>query len=1156
LELKFIADLHIHSRYSIATSKNLDFENLHIAAQLKGIQVVGTGDITHPEWFNEAKEKLIPAEEGLYRLREDISRNCDVHVPTSCLSDVRFLLTTEISNIYKKNGKTRKNHNLLFLPDLETAEKMNRRLDGIGNIKSDGRPILGLDARNLLEILLETSDLAFLVPAHIWTPWFSVLGSKSGFDSIKECFDDLSGHIFAAETGLSSDPEMNWQVSGLDGLTLISNSDAHSPLKLGREANIFDTELSYTAIKNALQQGDPNRFLGTFEFYPQEGKYHLDGHRRCRVRFEPFETAAAGGICPVCEKPLTRGVLNRVQELSDRVEGEKPDKRFPFYSIVPLTDVLSEIFDVGPGSKKVQRQYENVLSELGSEFDILHRLTAEQIDCGGIPLLSEAIDRMRRKKIEIIPGYDGEFGRIKIFSPGEKDELKGQKSLFCMPMGNDEQIPKAPEKWETYRKLKETIRSKESFIGTQQKKKVCRKRSRSDVLSKKDKESVKSRIELNQQQLAAVEHKGGPLMIVAGPGTGKTLTLTRRIAHLIQQDPKNVRFTLAVTFTNRAAVEMKKRLESILGNTSILPIVTTFHAFCFKLLREQWGEERFSVIDEPNRESVVRDAIFKVKRSGTPVSANFKKIEKWISQIKLRLLEPVLFSEGIPDLQERETFVDIYHTYCELLKIQKLLDYEDLIAEVVRKLESDAAYRKVMRDRFRFLFVDEYQDLNEGQYRIVRALAPKDRNICVIGDPDQSIYGFRGSDVTYFKRFVTDYPDAEVIQLNRNYRSTETILKASGQLMDQYSLTENGKNIYSDIHGVDKIKIVETASMKSEAVAIGKIIEKMVGGTGFHSMDFGHTDGYDEVGTRHFSEFAVLCRTRSQIKEFEACFVKAGIPHRIAARDKRFALSDIADLLSVMTLIEGGGSFMDLEKLARALTAGIEKEAHERLKMWCFAKKMGLHLALEKLIRFPVPGLTSRSQHRLVSLSEQLNDIQQKIGDLTVYEKLLHISEKTGLKEKIRIDEKTREVFNQLLVLSKNFERDAAGFMAAVTLDTEADIYESMAEKVTLITLHAAKGLEFPVVFIAGCEDGYLPYHRPGESSASYDEERRLLYVGMTRAKEELFITHALKRQLWGKLYERRISPFINDVDSDIIIKSRHEMKRRKPKQVQLTLFS
>jgi len=414
--MKFIADFHIHSKYSMATAKNLDLENLYIAAQLKGIKVLGTGDVTHPAWFSEIKEKLVPAETGMFKLREDIARHCRNNIPEKCQGAVRFVLTSEISNIYKKNKKTRKNHNLLFFPDIESVLKFNNALDKIGNIKSDGRPILGLDARNLLEISLEMSPDSFLVPAHIWTPWFSMLGSKSGFESIQECFEDLTPHIFAVETGLSSDPEMNWRVKNLDGLTLISNSDAHSPLKLGREANIFNTTLSYYHIKNAIKTGDPGQFCGTFEFFPEEGKYHIDGHRKCDYRSWPRQTIKKEGICPVCGKPMTLGVLYRVEQLADRPLGEFPERHHPYHHVLPLHEILSELLGVGPNTKTVNRAYYELLNKKGAELSILNEIPIESLNHMDVPLLGKAIQRVRKKEVQFFPGYDGEFGKVKLFS--------------------------------------------------------------------------------------------------------------------------------------------------------------------------------------------------------------------------------------------------------------------------------------------------------------------------------------------------------------------------------------------------------------------------------------------------------------------------------------------------------------------------------------------------------------------------------------------------------------------------------------------------------------------------------------------------------------------------------------------------------------------
>jgi len=428
--MKFVADLHVHSKFSRATAKNLDLENIYITAQLKGITVVATGDFTHPGWFSELRDKLIPAEDGLFCLRKEIAASCNRKVFGSCRREVRFILGTEICNVYKKEGFTRKNHNLVFVPDFETAERFNRRLDAIGNIQSDGRPILGLDSRNLLEIVLEISHSAFLIPAHIWTPWFSMLGSKSGFDTVDSCFGDLTSHLFAVETGLSSDPGMNWRVSGLDGLTLVSNSDAHSPSKLGREANLFDTDLSYSAIYTALKSGDPLKFLGTIEFFPEAGKYHFDGHRKCGICFSPEKSRQHQDVCPVCSKPLTLGVLHRVEELADRSGGQCPDRTHQFYYMLSLSDILGELFSMGPGAKRVQRVRENLLEKFGCEFNILQHHPIETLKSAGVPLLAEAVRRVRKNKIQISPGFDGEYGRFKIFSTDEKEALLGQKSIF------------------------------------------------------------------------------------------------------------------------------------------------------------------------------------------------------------------------------------------------------------------------------------------------------------------------------------------------------------------------------------------------------------------------------------------------------------------------------------------------------------------------------------------------------------------------------------------------------------------------------------------------------------------------------------------------------------------------------------------------------
>ncbi|KPJ55072.1 DNA helicase UvrD [Parcubacteria bacterium DG_72] len=422
--MRFIADFHIHSKYSRATSKNMDLETLDKWAKIKGIKVLGTGDFTHPEWLKNLEEKLEPAEPGLFKLKKND------HLPRSKAGATRFMLTVEISCIYSKNNRVRKIHIIIFSPSFEAVEKINAHLGWIGNLKSDGRPILGLDAKELAKIVLESCPECLIVPAHIWTPWFSLFGSRSGFDSIKECFEEYSKYIYAGETGLSSDPAMNWRISGLDKITLISNSDAHSPAKIGREANVFDAELSYQAIVQAIKKQDSSKFLFTIEFFPEEGKYHFDGHRNCNISLSPKESKKYNNICPSCKRPLTLGVLNRVEELADRPEGVKPEAKIPFKSLIPLEEIIAEALDQGTGTKAVLAEYDNLIKEFGSEFNILLNVSEDNLKAKTLAEIAEGIIRVRQGKVSLEPGYDGVFGKIHIFSQGEQKDLSKQSALF------------------------------------------------------------------------------------------------------------------------------------------------------------------------------------------------------------------------------------------------------------------------------------------------------------------------------------------------------------------------------------------------------------------------------------------------------------------------------------------------------------------------------------------------------------------------------------------------------------------------------------------------------------------------------------------------------------------------------------------------------
>ena len=409
--MKFITDFHLHSKYSRATSKDMDLENLDKWGKIKGIKVLGTGDFTHPEWFKNIQEKLEPAEKGLFKFKK-LKK-----------SETRFVLTSEISCIYSKNNKVRKIHVLIFAPDFKTVEEINTRLALIGNLKSDGRPILGLDAKELAKIALDASKDCFIVPAHAWTPWFSIFGSKSGFDSIEECFEEYSKYIYSLETGLSSDPAMNWRLSALDKIALISNSDAHSLRKLGREANVFNTEISYPSIIEAIKSRDSKKFLYTIEFFPQEGKYHYDGHRKCDISFSPQESKKYNNICPRCGKPLTIGVLNRVDELADRKEGFHSKQAIPFKSLIPLEEIISEAVGLGVGTKGVLKEYWNLIDEIGSEFKILLESSLEELKAVTLSRVAEGIIKVRQGNVKIEPGYDGVFGKTIIFPNREKKNL-------------------------------------------------------------------------------------------------------------------------------------------------------------------------------------------------------------------------------------------------------------------------------------------------------------------------------------------------------------------------------------------------------------------------------------------------------------------------------------------------------------------------------------------------------------------------------------------------------------------------------------------------------------------------------------------------------------------------------------------------------------
>ncbi len=480
---------------------------------------------------------------------------------------------------------------------------------------------------------------------------------------------------------------------------------------------------------------------------------------------------------------------------------------------------------------------------------------------------------------------------------------------------------------------------------------------------------------------------------------------------------------------------------------------------------------------------------------------------------------------------------------------------------MVRLFETDEKFCKKYQKQFQHIFVDEYQDLNQAQYRIIRALAPAKnsvKDLCVIGDPDQAIYGFRGSDVKFFNRFISDYPGTGVINLIRNYRSTKTILNASFQVIKNHRQYSSDERTYSQIDGAKTISIMELATDKTEALTIAGIIEQQIGGTGFHSVDTGKLIDANIAMSRSYSDFAVLYRTNEQHRVIEQVFERAGIPIQIASRENELNQKGLREIISLLKAIEGCGGYLDYENVYRIVMPGIGKKTLGSFKDWCYRNQFTLQQGLLKAARFPVPGVKPSRQQMLNDFYRQLSQYKEDISGLPVAAKLLYLEKNTKLFGMLNSDVKIKEAFTRLVEAALNFGADLSGFLAGIALHTDTDIYAQQAEKVSLMTMHAAKGLEFPVVFISGCEENLIPFKRPNRGQADIQEERRLFYVAMTRAKDRLYLTRAKKRRIYGKLEERDLSDFVADIENRLKQDDTPRLKKRKkkgPEQMQLKLF-
>ncbi len=1032
--MTFHADLHIHSKYSRATSRDLDLEHLFWWAARKGVRVVGTGDCVHPAWLAEIKDKLVAEGNGLFRLRPEIETALWETLPPVCRRPVSFMLCTEISTIYKKGDKTRKIHHLIYAADLDATDRLAASLARIGNIASDGRPILGLDSRDLLEITLQSGPDSYLVPAHIWTPWFAALGSQSGFDSIEECYGDLAGHIFAVETGLSSDPAMNWRISALDRFRLTSNSDAHSPGKLGREATRFSCEPDYFAIRGALETGDG--YVGTVEFFPEEGKYHMDGHRTCGVRLDPKETIAMGGRCPACGRPVTIGVAHRVEALADRSEAEAvpPAKAGIVSSLVPLPEILSEIVGSGVASKAVSHTYDRTIAALGPELGLLEDLPAEDV-AKVHPLLGEAVTRLRSGEVIRQAGYDGEYGVIRLFQDGELDRLAGSQMLFDAPLFSRARRTKPKAKEETT----ETEQASSEAVVTQPS-------GRSGVLAG-----------LDPDQARAAEAVDGPLMVIAGPGSGKTRMLTHRIAHLVLERGVPPGSCLAVTFTRKATEELRARLAVLLGGKADAVAVHSFHSLGLAILHthaDRAGlDANFRIANEAERKAALAEAL---GVSDTRAA----RLLKTVSVLKRS------GTKGTGEEAEARAVLD------RIGRAQGWVDFDDLVVLSADLLDQNAEIAAQWQARFAHIVADEFQDVDEQQYRLLRLLTGESGNLCVIGDPDQAIYGFRGADAACFARFGRDFPAAPTLRLTRNYRSTGTIVTAAAGFI--------GAPSAGPIRPMGEPIVTHAAiSEMAEADFIAATIENLLGG---HDLLTANRKGETPAGRAlGFADCAVLYRTDAQAAALRTAFDHAGIPFM------KSSPSPIAGHPGVTAILDGLDMTEGMNLAARIGQAAENARRAEKTDAAALAEARGWLAALAS---------------------------------------------------------------------SDQVAGDPVRFAEAVALSTEADFRDARADRVSLMTMHAAKGLEFAVVFVVGMEAGLIPFSwgASTDDEATQAEERRLFYVAMTRAKDRLFLTRAIERFWRGAVRALPPSPFLNEITADLMVSDVATQRKRKSTQ-QLDLF-
>ncbi|MDR2489450.1 MAG: UvrD-helicase domain-containing protein [Desulfovibrio sp.] len=1250
---EFLADLHIHSRFSRATSPRLSVPLLAAWAGLKGLDVLGSGDFTHPRWREELRQQVIYEEaSGLYLLRDPQSAHAVLpELPVAAMrgkraipppsnmetpsdgdaANVRFMLQGEISSIYKRGGKVRKVHNLVFMPNFEAAERFCLRLEQVGNLHSDGRPILGLDSRDLLELVLETHPSAFLVPAHIWTPWFSLFGSKSGFDRMEDCFGDLTGEIFALETGLSSDPAMNRLWSALDNCRLVSNSDAHSGENLGREANIFAGAVSYDGMLKALkyprQTGD-TAFLGTIEFFPEEGKYHMDGHRKCGIVLTPAQTRECGGVCPACGAPVTVGVLNRVMELADREEplyGSEPEggtgvaRDGGFASLAPLSEILGEILGSGSKTRKVGDMYAKALERFGPELTILRR-TPEDALARFFPPLGEAVARMRRGQVHLQGGYDGAYGVVRMFTDKERKELmrgavpvprkKNDGATVSLPLmaqsppptddDNEEflfsdqdvsqetppEIPlPLPEQGKRLRvpgivdgevplmppyngsagiaalggapatlsadvpathfpdspsshsvlavpspegenpAPRQRIASLDLTLSPDEypplPKNDIPARFKTPAVSGVSASQVRdvplptaplhatealSPQKTDHSQERAVQAGPGPVLVLAGPGTGKTRTLIARMLSLLDKgiSPRRI---LAVTFTRRAASEMDSRLSAALGTQVPLPRTDTLHALALEVWHKT-NRDTPILLSEENARRVFAEA--NSEESAQLVREGWQIVN--LSRERLEMPPP--------------EFVEMGRRYMRAKTAWNLLDYTDLLEFWLERVMGNLFTRP-----WDHVLVDEVQDLSLLQLTLARSLLPASgEGFFAIGDPYQSIYSFRGAYGQCRQFLSAAWPDLEIIRLRHNYRSLSGIVEAARAVLGRQA---DGAPLLSVRGRQASIHLFEAPGADAEAAWIAGRISGLIG-LGSHTL----ADAA-KSGKKNLPAQCVRARETAAFTPPAERIARTSQEAVLPDDDARYSPGDFAILVRTHAL---GAPYR--KALARA---GVPVSDPAADAFWADERVALILHAAGRMLGIAV---------------DTIGDATPAFPDKILAKGPLSVAAYMSSSPPFDALFWQSAAFRSLV---KAYEANGgwAELISWISLQDELELVRGKAEKVQIVSLHAAKGLEFRVIFLPCLEDGLLPFAgyelltgKLPEKSVRFDleEEQRLFYVGITRAKDALYLSCAAKRLLYGRELRLKPSRFLACLPEELFSRSTLVARTRR-KEHQLTLL-